>query len=250
MSKKRICFVFNHFQYQDGVCRSAIALANLLTERDDVDVDFLIIYKYDSSVLDLLSNKVKVNVICGRYFRGLDKLFKLIPRSILYNKYLKEKYDVEIAFQSGTSYEIITSVLKQPNVLRIGWVHGYDDSKYMKPMYLAMDRLVCVSKINASRLFQHLDAKKQVDYCYNPINEDIVCKQGEDKISITRNRDVCQFVSVGRLSPEKGYKRLIKILARLKKNGYVFSFWLIGDGPDRESLDKLIKGNNLQEFVQ
>ena len=76
MQKKRIAFVFNHFQHQDGVCRSAIALANLLAERNDVTVDLIIIYRFDEKSIALLSPKVNVKVIIGYYFRGLDKIYK------------------------------------------------------------------------------------------------------------------------------------------------------------------------------
>ena len=184
MQKKRIAFVFNHFQHQDGVCRSAIALANLLAERNDVTVDLIIIYRFDEKSISLLSPKVNVKVIIGYYFRGLDKIFKVVPRAYLYNRYLKNNYDTEIAFQSGTSYEIVSAIEKPSNVHRIGWVHGYDASDHMITLYKKMDKMVCVSKCNADKLCHELDGEVPVDFCYNPIVELNVCKCGAENIEL------------------------------------------------------------------
>lgn len=249
MQKKRISFVFNHFQHQDGVCRSAIALANLLAERNDVSVDLIIIYRFDSKCLSLLSPKVNVKVIIGYYLRGLDKIFKVVPRIILYNKYLKNNYDVEIAFQSGTSYEIVSAVEKPSNILRIGWVHGYDASGQMISLYKQMDKMICVSKHNADRLYHDLNGEVPVDFCYNPINENYVCELSTEKIDIKKEDNAIQFVTVGRLSLEKGYARLIKVMKKLKNEHYRFSLWIIGDGPEYKSLSNFIINNGMNDCI-
>lgn len=46
------------------------------------------------------------------------------------------------------------------------------------------------------------------------------------------------FVAVGRLEPGKGILRLIETCGRLKQGGYQFTLWLIGDGEQREILEK------------
>lgn len=58
-----------------------------------------------------------------------------------------------------------------------------------------------------------------------------------------------EFISVGRLSEEKAYERLINILSRLYNEGYKFKWKIIGDGPLKENLKKVIQENGLENVV-
>ena len=58
-----------------------------------------------------------------------------------------------------------------------------------------------------------------------------------------------KLITVGRLAEEKGYYRLISILAKLKKEGYDFSLVIIGDGPERDKLLKHCDELNMNDKV-
>ena len=244
---KRICFLFNHFQFQDGVCRSAIAMANLLAERDDVEVTLMSIYRFEKQTKRYLNPKVSTVSIFGFYFRGFSKFVERIPCSLLYKRYLKGRFDIEIAFQSGLSYKILNSVDKSPKVIRIGWIHGYNMT--YKHYYLKMNQMVSVSKEGAIRAQHDLNGNVPVSYCYNPIDNDYVVFQGTETIPINRINKGIQLITVGRLSPEKGYDRLITIAKKFKDEGYSFSLWIIGNGAEKEKLSSHIEESGLTDTV-
>ena len=127
-------------------------------------------------------------------------------------------------------------------------MHGYDVGLLMREYYLKADKVICVSKFNADRLKQEINENISIDYCYNPIDEKKVIEQGKEEISVRNASDVV-FVSVGRLSEEKGYIRLLDVTKRLTDEGFKFKVWLIGDGPQREELRSRIKKMGLEKIV-
>lgn len=65
---------------------------------------------------------------------------------------------------------------------------------------------------------------------------------------ITKNRD---FVFLGRLVSDKGADMAIKLIKKLndeKTNKFTLS--IIGDGEEKTNLEALVKGNNLEEWVE
>lgn len=239
--------MLNHFQLQDGVCRSAIAIANLLAKREDVEVTIIPLFRYDKSALEYLSREVKVKPVFRTYFKGMSSIVKKIPAKWMYKIIVGDKYDVNIAFQFGTS-QVVISAGNDDKKLSIGWMHGYDYEMVMKPYYLKMDKMVCVSKCNADRLRKDLNEMVPVDYNYNPINDEQVREQGKSSINIERN-DSLLFSTVGRISEEKGYSRLLNCIQKLKANGYIFKLWIIGDGSLLNSLKQQAKEQNIEDYV-
>lgn len=244
---KKICLLLNHFQLQDGVCRSALAIANLLAKRNDVEVTIIPLFRYDKTAFKYLSSKVIVKPVFRIYFSGLSRIIKRIPAKWLYYLIVGNKYDVNIAFQFGLSH-IIISAGNNDKILSIGWMHGYDYDMVMKPYYLKMDKMVCVSQCNAEKLKSDLNGKIPVDYCYNPINDEQVRELGESPVKIKRN-DSILFSAVGRISEEKGYSRLLNCVQRLKADGYVFQLWIIGDGVLLNSLKQQAREQNIEDCV-
>jgi len=244
---KKICLMLNHFQLQDGVCRSALAIANLLAKRDDVELTLIPLFRYDNSAHKYLSSRVKVKPVFRTYFTGMSSIIKLIPAKWLYYIIVGNKYDVNIAFQFGLS-QLIISAGKNDKILSIGWMHGYDYDMVMKPYYLKMDKMVCVSQCNAERLKMDLNGMVPVDYCYNPIDDEQVRKLGTSPISIKRNESVL-FSTVGRISEEKGYSRLLNCVKKLKTDGYIFQLWVIGDGGLLKSLKQQAKEQDIEDYV-
>jgi glycosyltransferase involved in cell wall biosynthesis len=57
-------------------------------------------------------------------------------------------------------------------------------------------------------------------------------------------------VSVGQLVPRKGYATLIQVCAALRMRGRSFRCRIIGEGPERATLERLIARNHLQECVE
>ncbi len=58
-----------------------------------------------------------------------------------------------------------------------------------------------------------------------------------------------RLLYVGRLASEKGIPVLIESLAGLKQQGYEFELVLVGDGPERTSLEEIVKATGLGDRV-
>ena len=82
--------------------------------------------------------------------------------------------------------------------------------------------------------------------------EVVKCGVDDDFIrehSFTPITDAPSFCAVARLSAQKGIPLLVEAASRLKKEGYVFTIKLIGDGEMRDQLDKMIIQYDLQDTV-
>lgn len=58
-----------------------------------------------------------------------------------------------------------------------------------------------------------------------------------------------RLLTVGRLAPVKGYDLLIATAALLRDRGFSFRWDIIGDGPMREEIRRLISRHSLEEHV-
>ncbi len=238
---------FAGLTHSNGVSRVAIAIANEIVDRNKGEVTLIPLFKYDKTVLEYVSPRVKVKPVFRTYFRGLAKVLLLIPKKILYKIIIRDEYDIEIGFQ----YEVPTYIISgstNNKALHIGWMHTYDDGLKYRSCYEVMDKMVCVSKCGADRLAEELDKSVPVEYCYNPIDDKRIVEQGNEKIDLKKSEGI-QFVSVGRMSPEKGYSRLLDIVARLKEEGFLFNLWLIGQGPSFEELIEKSKRLEIDDTV-
>lgn len=72
----------------------------------------------------------------------------------------------------------------------------------------------------------------------------VFVKQYKRKASFVNN-----LIYVGRLSEEKGVVRLIKALSILQKNGIIFRCCIVGDGPQKSDILKLIHDLRLTDYV-
>ena len=70
-----------------------------------------------------------------------------------------------------------------------------------------------------------------------------------EETEISVNHKVYNFVTVGRLDKEKNFGRILDICKCLSADKIDYIWYVIGDGPLRESIEKQINRLNLQENV-
>ena len=246
---KKICFVFNHLRHQDGVARSAIAIANQLTRLNLAEVTLIPLFIDEKKAHLLIDEGVKVKPAFGMYFKGLSQLVHKLPmnwvRRYVIGNYV---YDIEVAFQYGVSPRCIAAVSRRSHASKYAGMHGYDEGLVLREAYEKIGTVCCVSRCNAERLHKELPTIK-VDYNYNPIDDVQVRELGAEALDIERPNGLL-FVTVGRLSPEKGFGRLLDIMKRLKDEGLKFHLWIIGDGPLEVELKQKRVDLGLEEEVQ
>ncbi|HEY2734273.1 MAG TPA: glycosyltransferase family 4 protein [Polyangiales bacterium] len=63
------------------------------------------------------------------------------------------------------------------------------------------------------------------------------------------NASAVRVVCVGRLSPEKGHVGLLEAFAKARARGAAAELVLVGDGPERERIDRAIEALQLQDHV-
>ena len=247
---KKICFAFNHLQYSDGVARAALSIANRLAEEKDCDVTLRPIFIYDPDIKKMISPKVKIKPLFGFWIRGMVTLFWKLPGRLMHALVFgtKHEYDIEVGFQHGPS--TVAAVSSHDNSTQhYVWIHTYDDSLLMRKQYSKAAKVVCVSSGASVKLKTDIPEIKSFDFCYTPIDENIIIERSFEGVEYPKIHEGLKLITVGRLAEEKGYYRLISILAKLKKEGYDFSLVIIGDGPEREKLLKHCDELNMNDRV-
>ena len=252
-----------------GAERVLVDLANALCDKYEITI-FTIYAK--GELEKQLNNKIKLKSLYDEAYLELSPLKRkfVVPLEVLllkkkiYKKYIKDNYDVEIAFLEGPITRLLS--INNKNTKKIAWIHN-DITKVFgnglksklkkildKRIYSKYDTIVFVSEDNLKKFNKEYKdirnkylepIKKEV--IYNYIDKENIIKKAEEKNDIVFNKDRINFVTVARLVEQKGIDRLIEIHSRLIKNGLKHNFYIIGDGPEKEKLEILIKKQKIEE---
>ena len=244
-----------------GAERVLVDLANVLCEKYDVTI--FTIYP-NGEFEQSLSTKVKLKTLCNKQYKELNKIQKiLIPLRIwlqqksIYKKHIKKDYDIEIAFLEGAITRLFSTQNK--NTTKIAWVHN-DISKVFgnsikakikrnidKKIYDKYDKLIFVSKDNLDKFEEVYNNTVSKEVIYNYLNSDNVITKAQEIPDVKFDEDMVNFVTVARLVEQKALDRLIKIHSKLIDEGYKHNFYIIGDGPEKSNLEKMINYNKVED---
>lgn len=271
--KKNILFVVDNL-ILGGVSKVLVDLLKKL-DYSKYNIDLLVLHFYNDMKIEI---PLEVNIIKGsKTFSLVDenisKLIKekniikiikkllfsfkiksgLIKYDILKSRKidLQKTYDIEIAFGDGFPYFYVS--FGNTNK-KIAWMHSdvmvkdYSTRYYkqMKNILKKMDLGVAVSnKIRESYKIRY--ELKNIEVINNIIDDEEILKKSELEVNIPWNNTFLNFLSVGRLDYSKNYDMLLRVSKKLIDENYNFKVYIIGDGQEKETLNKLIHDMNMEK---
>lgn len=106
---------------------------------------------------------------------------------------------------------------------------------FVKFSYKKFDAIVCQSNDMKKDFVEKFNiSENKIFIINNPLTNRTILKKKSPN-----NDDIIRFITVGRLSSEKGYKRILEQLAQIKS--YNFIYTIIGSGPEINNIKDLIK---------
>jgi glycosyltransferase involved in cell wall biosynthesis len=117
--------------------------------------------------------------------------------------------------------------------------------------YNKMNAIICVSDFTLQMFqqkFPGLNSKLKV--IYNPVDSIRIERLSND--FLIERKSKFTIVSVGRLTVQKRFDRLIRVAARFRKENYDLTVQIIGDGElkeDLKNLSKKLETDDITEFV-
>ncbi len=162
---------------------------------------------------------------------------------LTYPLHIRGDYDIEVAYLECGSTKIMAGSTNR-NALKLAWVHCDLAKKAEDPeafaratakYYRKFDKVICVSE-TARKHFQQLfpDGPECVTL-YNTVPDESIRKDAEAFVPFYP-QNTHNLVCAGRLAAEKGVDRLLAAHEKLLQVGIEQKLWIVGDGPERESL--------------
>lgn len=258
---KKVSILSLHLGY-GGIEKSVAALANMLCEKYEVEiactyklfeksvfpVDERVKIKYLTDVKpnkESLKKAIKKKNIIKIFKEGFYAVKVLMKRRNTMIKYIKE-CDSDVIIATRDIFDEWLGDYGKEETLKIGWEHNHyhNDFKYAANITRSnkkLDFLVLVS--NSLKEFYSKELINEKCECIYIPN---VIENVPEKIAPLNNK---KLISVGRLSPEKGFMDLLKLYAILHKDYPDWTLDIIGDGVEKDELKKFIKEHKLEDFV-
>ena len=260
---KKISILSLHLGY-GGIEKCVVNLANVLCKRYQVEI--AVSYQlYEKSVFPLdskvkvvyLNKNLKPNHDAIRKALKTKNIWKIIKEGIYSLKVLYYRRKTMINYISHCDSDVIISTrdifnywvsgFAKEGVLKIGWEHNHfhGDLKYANKIYNSakkLDYLVLVS----SDLQKYYEKRLRHTSCMCLMIPNAIDKLPSTLSSLKEKR----FVSVGRLSKEKGFMDLLMLYKEVLKLYPDWRLDIVGDGPEKEILEKYIIDNSLDQMVK
>lgn len=259
-----------------GAERVLVDVANKL--KDEYGITIFSLYgegafeKELDSKIKLISLYDKPYESMSSFKRKLIPIYVLICGKLIFNKYIKGGFDTEVAFLEGP----ITRIFRyKDKCKKIVWVHN-DIRKVFgknlkskikglidKKIYGKYDNIVFVSEDNKSAFNEmylnsknvNLEGKEKV--IYNYIDKERILKKAEinDTKEAEETAEICikeiddkktSIVTVARLVEQKAIDRLARVHKRLIDDGLEHNIYVVGDGPERNKIEDLIRNLKIE----
>ena len=253
---KKISILALHLGY-GGIEKAVVSLANILSERYEVEIACC--YKMYEKECFTLNDKVKVRYLMGDLKPNKKEFLELVKSHKFIGAFkeglksfkilsLKKRNTINYIKNCDSKYVIATRDIffdwlgeyGKSDTIKIGWEHAHyhGNMKYADNIVRCskkLDYLVLVSNNLKKYYYEELSGSK----CRCLYIPNVIDNIPDEVASLKSNR----LVSVGRLSPEKGFLDLVKIY---KKLNTTVPLDIIGDGSEREKIEAYIKRENIK----
>lgn len=108
-------------------------------------------------------------------------------------------------------------------------------------------RIVAVSQGSRDSFVEATGISRNVEFHFNPMDSDAVRRKAEEPVDLPMDKPL--ICAVGRLSREKGFERLIVIHKRLVEAGVDHRLVIVGDGEDRDYIQRTVQAMDAQDSV-
>ena len=154
-------------------------------------------------------------------------------------KMSREQSDIQI---DKSTFNIIS-------VGRLSHQKGYDKLINLMPRILARNPLVKLYIVGEGEERRNLENQIKVRTIYNPIDENRIIKMSREQSDIQIDKSTFNIISVGRLSHQKGYDKLINLMPRILARNPLVKLYIVGEGEERRNLENQIKEQHLTDNV-
>lgn len=248
---KKILFVI-HDLHHGGAEK---VLVNLVNNMDREKFDITVMALFGGGVNEqFLKKDVKLIICHKRAVRGNSKIMKLFSPQFLFSYYIKDKYDIIVSYLEGPSARIVSGC-NDKNTKLVSWIHVeqhdrntacnvFRDYKEALECYRKFDCTVCVSEYVKKDFQSIFPVESPVYVLYNTNETDQIrelAKESVDNVVFKDNE--IKLVGVGKLMPNKGFDKLARIHARLIREGYKVHTYILGEGPERNKIEKIVDEN-------
>lgn len=168
---------------------------------------------------------------------------------------VKIHYDCAISYVANVSTQVFCLADRIDADMKVAWIHGetteIKNTALFSEIYMKFNKIYAVSSVTRNHFVERFaDCSEITDVYYNPISAENIIKKSNEKLTILFDENVFNIITVGRLSPEKGMNMIPEIVRKLIDAGSDICWYIVGDGPEREHIQQLIRKYNVVNNVQ
>ena len=209
---------------------------------------------------DHLPDHIHKKFFFPKFIRYVIRYVIHFPGKLVYQTFIREKYDVEIACGDDIPSRVINHSTN-PDSKKIVWIHmdvqerGYQGheiktEKGRRRFYRNFDHIVNVSYECERKFREKFGTDLPTCVIYNPVPAEDIQEKSRQTPAFTLPQNRFNIVCMGRFTPQKGFDRLLDALHSLnerKITGYHVT--ILGDGYERAALERQVCSYGLENQV-
>ncbi len=189
--------------------------------------------------------------------KGLSQLMKFASPEMLHRLFIKESYDLEIAYLEGIATRIISGC-SNLKTKKIAWVHTefaneafaahvYRNFRETVERYKKYDAVACVSEQVRSRFCTLLGvAGEKAVVQYNTNESSLIRTLAVEPVTdCDFSENEFKIIAVGKIIRNKGFDRLARTLKRLLDDGLKVHMYIAGVGEDKGKIEKYLASEGI-----
>lgn len=166
----------------------------------------------------------------------------------------KEHYDCAIGYVANVSTQIFSLAKRINAEMKIAWIHGetteLKDTSLFQKYYNDFDKIYTVSDVTRQHFINRFPkCENKTDVYYNPIDAGKIKERAKEPVLFEFDKRICNIVTVGRVTHEKGMDMIPDIVCRLLEKKVNIHWFVVGDGVCLKDIKKLVKQKGISDYV-
>jgi len=233
-------------------------LVNLVNNMDRSKFDITVMALFGGGVNEqFLTKGIRYITVFDRVIPGNSHLMKLFTPRQLHSWFIKEHYDIEVAYLEGPAVRIISGCPDKDTKL-VSWIHCtmHSEKEFSIGFRSYREAKECIAKFHNNVFVSQGVRVAFEEYCdiqnsavlYNTNESEKILTLANEQMDTKSFRDgEVKLIGVGRIEEVKGFDCLVRVHNKLIRDGYPVHTYILGEGSKKDELSTYVEKENLHD---